>query len=352
MKKKMMAGLLAAVLLAGCVTAAWAGSGPDPLISLSYLNGAYLTDLKAYITQWVTQDTQGIYNDAVAQAGRHKPSGDGWTTSSGFAAGSGKSGDAVILSAGSGLIWMSGSGYVTSGVLVDATAGAELALGAALISGHRYLAAEQAEVSITSQSVQWLAEGRWKMGTGQAPLPFTDVAPGQWYYEDVRFAVENGLFQGVGGGRFNPGGTMERGMMTTVLHRLAGEPDTAFAQVFTDVPAGKWFAPGTSWCAGMKIVEGMGGGRFEPHGKVTREQIAVMLYKYAVQTGHTAGERGNLSGFPDAGSVSSWAGDAVSWAVGAGLLNGSDGKLLPGSSATRAQVAAMLHRFQGWLDAH
>ncbi len=292
MKKKMIAGLLAAVLLAGCVTAAWAGSGSDPLISLSYLNGAYLTDLKAYITQWVTQDTQGIYNDAVDQAGRYKPSGDGWTTSSGFAAGSGKSGDAVILSAGSGLIWTSGSGYVTSGVLVDATAGAELALGAALISGHRYLAAEQAEVSITSQSVQWLAEGRWKMGTGQAPLPFTDVAPGQWYYEDVRFAVENGLFQGVGGGRF------------------------------------------------------------EPHGKVTREQIAVMLYKYAVQTGHTAGERGNLSGFLDAGSVSSWAGDAVSWAVGAGLLNGSDGKLLPGSSATRAQVAAMLHRFQGWLDAH
>lgn len=351
MKKKMMAGLLAAVLLAGCVTAAWAGSGPDPLISLSYLNGAYLTDLKAYITQWVTQDTQGIYNNAVDQAGRHKPSGDGWTTSSGFAAGSGKSGDAVILSAGSGLIWTSGSGYVTSGVLVDATAGAELALGAALISGHRYLAAEQAEVTAASQSVQWLAEGRWKMGTGQAPLPFTDVAPGQWYYEDVRFAVENGLFQGVGGGRFNPGGTMERGMMTTVLHRLAGEPPTAYSPAFTDIPSGQWYTQGTIWCAQMGIVNGVGDGRFAPAQVVTRQQIAVMLYNYAVKTGQIIGQRGDLTAFSDAGSVAVWARDAVSWAVGVGILNGSGGKLFPEDGAQRAQVAAMLHRFQDWMDA-
>ena len=292
MKKKLMAGLLALALLLGCATVAWAGSGTDPLVSLSYLTGAYLTDLKAYITQWVTQDTQWIYNNALDKAGQQKPAADGWTTSSGFAAGSGKQGDAVILSAGSGLIWTAGSGAVTSGVLVDATAGTELALGAALTTGHRYLAAEQAEVVAASQSAQWLAEGRWKMGTGQAPLPFTDVRMGQWYYEDVRFVVENGLFQGMGGGRFEPGGTMERGMMTTVLHRLAGEPQVSYTPAFTDVPEGKWYAPGTIWCAQMKIVEGMGGGRFNPGGKVTREQIAVMLYKYAVQTGHAAWERG------------------------------------------------------------
>ena len=350
MKKKMMAGLLAAVLLAGCVTAAWAGSGPDPLISLSYLNGAYLTDLKAYITQWVTQDTQGIYNDAVAQAGRHKPSGDGWTTSSGFATGSGKSGDAVILSAGSGLIWTSGSGYVTSGVLVDATAGAELALGAALISGHRYLAAEQAEVSITSQSVQWLAEGRWKMGTGQAPLPFTDVAPGQWYYEDVRFAVENGLFQGVGGGRFNPGGTMERGMMTTVLHRLAGSPGTIAQVSFTDVPAGSWYAQAVVWGAAQGITSGKGGGLFDPDGLVTREQAVAMMYNYAVTyMGLSAGTGADLSGYADLSRLSSWARPAMAWAVEQGVIsgvtNGSALTLEPQRSATRAEMATMLRAF-------
>ena len=342
--------LLPAVLLAGCVTAAWAGSGPDPLISLSYLNGAYLTDLKAYITQWVTQDTQGIYNDAVAQAGRHKPSGDGWTTSSGFATGSGKSGDAVILSAGSGLIWTSGSGYVTSGVLVDATAGAELALGAALISGHRYLAAEQAEVSITSQSVQWLAEGRWKMGTGQAPLPFTDVAPGQWYYEDVRFAVENGLFQGVGGGRFNPGGTMERGMMTTVLHRLAGKPAGEYSVIFLDVPDGQWYTAGTVWAGRTGVVSGIGDGLFDPFSNITRQQIAVILYNYAVRMGYDVNVSAQLSEFSDAGAVASWGRSAISWAVGVKIINGRDGLLVPDGDATRAEVAAMLHRFVTWVQ--
>ena len=350
MKKKLLAGLLALGLLVGCATVAWAGSGADPLISLSYLNGAWLTDLRAYITQWVTQDTQGIYNDAVDKAGQGSAPSDGWTASGGFQAGTGQYGAALRLSAGSGLIWTAGSGYVTSGLLVDATAGVELAPGAALTAGHRCLAAEETEVVAASQSAGWLTEGRWKMGTGQVPLPFTDVALNEWYYEDVRFVVNNGLFQGVGNGRFSPGGTMERGMMTTVLHRLAGEPPVSGSQAFTDVPAGEWYAPGTAWCAQMKIVEGVGGGRFNPNGKVTREQIAVMLYKYAAQTGHNAWERGDLSAFPDAGSVSSWAGDAMSWAVGTKILNGSDGKLLPGNSATRAEVAAMLHRFQGWLD--
>lgn len=349
MKKKLMAGLLALTLLLSGVTVGQAAAGTDFLVSLSYLTGTFLTDLKASVKQWVTQDTQGIYNDAVDKAGQGSAPTDGWTVSSGFRAGTGQSGDAVILSAGSGLIWTSGSGYVTSGVLVDATAGTELALGAALSAGHRYLAAETAQVVAASQT-QWLAEGRWQLGTGEVPLAFTDVLLGQWYYEDVRFVVEGGLFQGVGGGRFNPGGTMERGMMTTVLHRLAGEPPVSGAQMFTDVPAEVWYAPGTAWCAQQKIVEGVGGGRFNPSGKVTREQIAVMLYKYAMQTGHAVTERGELSGFADSRSVSSWAADAMSWAVGTKILNGSDGKLLPGASATRAQVAAMLHRFSDWLD--
>lgn len=350
MKKKLLAGLLALTLLLGGVTVGRAETGTDFLVSLSYLTGTFFAELKTAVTQWVAQGTQAIYDSAAGKAGQQKPPEDGWYTSAGFSAGTGALGDAVLLSAGSGLIWTSGSGYVISGVLVDATAGTELALGAALSPGHRYLAAETAQVVAASQSAQWLAEGRWQLGRGEIPLAFTDVPMDQWYYEDVRFVVENGLFQGVGGGRFNPGGTMERGMMTTVLHRLAGEPPADDAQAFTDVLAGEWYAPGTAWCAQKKIVEGVGGGRFDPSGKVTREQIAVMLYKYAVQMGHNAWERGELGAFPDVGNVSSWAGDAMSWAVGTKILNGSDGKLLPGTSATRAQVAAMLHRFSDWLD--
>ena len=144
---------------------------------------------------------------------------------------------------------------------------------------------------------------------------------------------------------------MQRGMMSTVLYRLAGKPEASYSPVFSDVPDGQWYTKGIIWCAQMGIVNGVGGGQFAPSKTVTRQEIAVMLYHYAVQTGRSADERGDLSAFSDAGSVASWAVDAVHWAVGAGILNGSDGKLLPEGGAQRAQVAAMLHRFQDWLDA-
>ena len=354
MKNKLLAGALALLVLLGCVTMGWAGSQTDPLVSLSYLNGTYLADLKSYITMWVAQDTQILYNEAVEKAGEGVPSADGWLTSSGFVQGWGKYADTVTLASGAGLIWTSGSGAVSSGVLVDATAGVELAPGNALTAGHRYIAVIDTVVTASSQAVQWMVEGKWRCGTGGTvvvPLPFTDVPEGQWYYDDVRFVVEKGLFQGVSSTRFEPGGTMERGMMTTVLHRLAGEPGVSYSQAFTDIPDGQWYTKGTIWCARMGIVNGMGGGRFAPGGIVTRQQIAVMLYNYAVKTGQLTGERGNLSAFSDAGEVASWAKDAVSWAVGAGILNGSGGKLLPEDGAERAQVAAMLHRFQDWIDA-
>lgn len=354
MKNKLLSGALALLVLLGCVTLGRAGTQTDPLVSVSYLTGTYLNSLKTTVAQWVAQATQDIYDDAVSGGGQNAPSGDGWLTSSGFVSGWGRYADTITLASGAGLIWSEGSGTVSSGVLVDATAGAELATGGAMIPGRRYIAVTDTVVTASSQSVRWMVEGKWRCGTGGTvvpALPFTDVAADQWYYDDVRFVVERKLFQGVSATRFGPGNTMERGMMTTVLHRLAGEPAAAYSAEFTDIADGQWYTTGTIWCARMGIVNGVGGGRFNPGGTVTRQQIAVMLYNYAIKTGQLAGERGNLSAFPDAGEVATWAKDAMSWAVGAGILNGSGGKLLPENGAERAQVAAMLHRFQDWLDA-
>lgn len=351
MKKKMLAGALALLVLLGFVTTVLAGSQSDPLISLSYLNGTFYASLKGYVTQWVAEDTRGLSDGAA----KGEQTVDGWTVSDRFVPGEGESGGTITLATGSGLIWASGSGAVSSGALVDATTGTELTAGKALTAGHRYLAGSDAVAVISSQSARWLAEGKWRLGTGgtvAAPLTFTDVPENQWYYDDVRFVVENGLFAGVSDTQFKPELTMDRGMMTTVLHRLAKEPAVSYSQEFTDVLDGQWYAKGTIWCAKMGIVGGVGGGRFAPAQTVSRQEIAVMLYNYAVKTGHTAGERESLSAFSDAGAVASWAQDAMSWAVGAGILNGGDGRLLPGNGAQRAQVAAMLHRFQTWLEAH
>ena len=353
MKRKLIAGLAAVLLLAGCAGVAWAGSSTDHLISLSYLNGTYANGLREKVAGDVKTAMQPLYDAALARAGLTPDSGSGSASSDSFAAGQGVYGDTLTLSTGSGLIWTAGTGYVNRGVLVDATAGKEVTLGVALTAGHRYIAGEETEVIAASQTAQWMVEGSWRRGSGGTvvvPLTFADVAPDAWYYDDVRYVVEKGLFQGLSTDTFAPGSTMQRSMMTTVLHRLAGEPVAEYAAVFSDIPDGQWYTRGTIWCAQVGVVSGMGDGSFAPAADVTRQQIAVMLRNYAMKMGYAANERGDLTGFRDAASVADWARDAVSWAVGAGLLNGSDGALLPGNNATRAQVAAMLHRFQAWME--
>ena len=355
MKKKVFAAALALLVLLGLVTTGSAGSQSDPLISLSYLTETFLADLKARVTQWVARDTQKLYDDAEARAEQTPDPEDGWTVSSGFVPGEGEYGSTVTLTAGSGLIWTGGTGAVSSGVLVDATAGTELSAGKVLTAGHRYLAAESTVVVASSQSARWMAEGKWRCGTGGTvvvPLPFTDVPEGAWYYDDVRYVWEKGLVSGVSDTEFNPKGTMERGMATTLLYRLAKEPAVSYSPVFSDVPDGQWYTDGIIWCAGVGIVSGMGDGQFAPRQNVTRQHIATILYNYAVKTGRRADERGNLDTFPDGSAVASWAKEGMSWAVGAGIFQGDDtGKLLPGDEADRSQMAAIIHHYMNWLDA-
>ena len=342
-------------MLLGCVTTGLAGSLSDPLISLSYLTETFFAGLKAYVTQWVAQDTQKLYDAAAARAEQTSGPEDSWSSSFGFVPGETEYSGTVTLSAGSGLIWTDGAGAVSSGVLVDATAGMELAAGKALTAGHRYLAAEDTVVVTSSQSARWMAEGTWFLGTGGTvviPFPFTDVPEGAWYYDDVRYVWEKKLVTGVSDTEFNPKGTMERGMATTLLYRLSEEPAVSYSPVFSDVPDGQWYTDGIIWCAQVGIVDGVGGGLFAPGQLLTRQQIATILYNYAVKTGRTAGERGNLDAFPDGEAVASWAKTGMSWAVGAGIFGGNDeGKLIPELEADRGQMAAIIHHYMNWLEA-
>ena len=137
---------------------------------------------------------------------------------------------------------------------------------------------------------------------------------------------------------------MTRAMLVTVLWRYEGEPD-APANTFSDVKSGTWYSNAVSWAAANGVVNGVGNNKFDPEGKITREQMATILFRYAQKEGIDTSKRGNLGDFPDANRVSSYAKDAVQWAVGEKIINGSDGKLLPQGSATRAQVATILVRF-------
>ena len=176
------------------------------------------------------------------------------------------------------------------------------------------------------------------------PVVFTDVAEKAWYHDAVEYAVTNGLMKGVGNGKFDPEGSMTRAMLVTVLWRYEGEPAEG-ENIFTDVPNGTWYTDAVAWAAANGIVGGVGNNKFDPEGKITREQMATILFRYAQKKGIDTSKRGELSGFPDSGKVSSWAKDAIQWAVAEQIINGSDGKLLPQGNATRAQVATILMRF-------
>ena len=186
-------------------------------------------------------------------------------------------------------------------------------------------------------------------GTPYPGTPFTDINS-HWGREAIKWAYGEKLFSGVSGTEFGPEGRMDRGMLVTVLHRLAGEPAPQSACAFTDVPKGRYYEKAVAWASENGIVSGEGGGRFGPDGKITREQAAKILYSYAVKYGKDVSIRpGALSGFSDQGKISSWAQEAMEWAVSHGVLNGSGGKLNPGGTASRAEVAQIFYNSRALL---
>ena len=196
--------------------------------------------------------------------------------------------------------------------------------------------------------------------------PFTDVSEKDWFYSDVMFVYENGLMLGTSKALFSPHGTATRGMMATILWRMEGSPAPKGKNSFTDVEAGKWYADAITWTAENGIFAGYGKDKFGPDDPITREQLAAIFYRYADYKGYDLTVKGNLDTFKDADKITDYAKTAMQWAVGSGLMKGKSGNLLdPQGTATRAEIAAMLHRFiekyelvqgkapgglMGWID--
>ena len=176
-------------------------------------------------------------------------------------------------------------------------------------------------------------------------LPFTDVSTSDWFYGAVKFVYENGLMDGVGDNRFAPNSATTRGMLVTILYRLEGEPAVTGEAGFDDV-GDTWYTDAVAWAAQNGIVNGVSDTQFAPGDDITREQLAVILYRYATYQGYDVSQRADLSGFVDAGTISTYAQEALSWANAQGLVLGfEDDSLRPQGNASRAQIAAVLMRF-------
>ena len=181
---------------------------------------------------------------------------------------------------------------------------------------------------------------------------FSDLTPAAWYHDGVHSCIENGLMQGRSDGTFQPNGAVTRAQLTAVLWRLEGSPAVSGGEVFRDVSSDAWCAGAVRWAAKEGIVQGYRDGRFDPGAAVTRQQTAAILYRYALYKGMDVrvGEDTNILSFTDAFTVSEYAVPAMQWACGSGVMNGKSQNggmiLAPRDTTTRAQMAAMIARFQ------
>lgn len=201
------------------------------------------------------------------------------------------------------------------------------------VSGNMTLYAKWTEENIDPQPQEWAN-------------PFNDVKESDWFYDAVRYASENGLFNGTTQTTFSPETAITRGMLVTVLWRLEQQPAVDYLTTFRDVVAESYYAEAVRWAASEEIVNGYSDRKFAPDRLITREEMAALINRYAQYKGLDSSATGDLSQFTDRRKISDWAEQNLAWAVGEGLINGKGGGVLdPKGDTTRAETAALLQRF-------
>lgn len=180
------------------------------------------------------------------------------------------------------------------------------------------------------------------------PMPFTDVAEDQWYYSYVEYVYYNQIMTGLNATTFGPNDPLARAQFAVILYRMEGEPSVIYSKKFPDVAAGQWYTDAILWASDAKVVNGYSDtGYFGPGDKINREQMAVMMYRYANYLGLDTSQKSNFSKFADASSVNAFAKEAMQWAVGTGIISGKDNgtRIDPQGNASRAECATIINRF-------
>ncbi len=334
-----------AVIRGGTVTATGGYAG---IFTQSASKGDIIIEGGAVTATAVDEDGYGIYSrtniiiqDGTVTATAMEEGGYGVYVKYGDVAIQGgevnAAGEAAGMSSEEGDIAINPQG----GRQITVTVGSD-ADSAAAISGSPF--EEEAVISSTLDGVKY-----FRSVSTTDELSFTDVAADSWYYDAVDYVCAAGLMSGTGDSTFGPDLATSRATVTTSLWRMAGSPVVNYLMPFTDVDPGAWYGEAIRWAASEGVAGGYGGGQFGPGDPVTREQFAVMLHSYAQNQGYdvSIGEETNILSYADAFDVSQWAVPAMQWACGAGIITGTgDGSILgPQEPITRAQAAVMLQRF-------
>ena len=191
--------------------------------------------------------------------------------------------------------------------------------------------------------------GNTNVGNGgnETKNPFFDVVPDDWFYEAVEYVSNAGIMRGMTSDRFGYGDILSRAQFVTILHRMQGEPEMEYSKVFSDVADGEFYTNAVMWAklSGSGVVEGYEDGTFGPADAITREQLVLMMYRYAAGKGQDVSARADLSAYSDAETVSGFAKEAIEWAVATGVIQGDQGRINPQGKAIRADCATIIMRF-------
>ncbi len=341
MKKRIFKALLALGLSTALLVPASASG--DTLISRSYLEDTYKPRLSTVIKDSIALATQPLVSAAMTRLDQYFTGEPGaWRTTLGFTAQNSAEGDALSLAPGAGLFWTSGAGRLTSGVLIDATAGREIAVNSALTAGHRYIADGEAKISVTA-AAQWLAEGRWMAlpGGGAPVISFTDVPAGAFYEDAVAWAVGKEITNGITAVQFAPDNFCRRADIVTFLWRAYGKPEPkSTTSPFADVAdPDTYYYKAVLWAVGEGITDGITPTQFAPDDFCTRGQAVTFLYR--------AAGKPPVSGTTDFVDVPAgqYYTDAVAWAVRLGITTGMTTTTFdPNSNCTRGHIVTFLYR--------
>lgn len=352
--KRFVAAALVLTLLV-CLTPALAGSAgtsSNPLISKSYINGAYTNSVLAEGKKAIDKALGTVYDNAVKKLSSSASSGtDGYTLAGKFTEVSLNTNTKINMTTGTSFVLNTGSAviHIAKGKVVNVSTGKTVPSNTALTPNERYFCVEETQAQVIAASaVRGYVDGYYKVeeDTGTS-MNFTDVSSTDWFYTAVEFAFSEEMITGTSDTTFSPYASTNRAMVVAILYRLDGSPAVTGSSVFFDVSPSDYYYSAVLWASQNKIVEGYDDGKFHPYDSITREQMATFIARYAAYLGHdiSHASSANFDAFPDKGNVSSYAVQAMKWATANGILNGSDGQLLPYGTAIRAQAAQILYNF-------
>jgi len=343
------------------VSASPAGSANDPLVSRRHLEGQFADSLRADInTSFST-----AASSAMSRLNALYLEVAGYSFAPRFTRLTIPAGSTVSLASGASFILLSGSATLTvnSGTVINVSTGTPANSGVAVTANQRLFCTEDTTAVIAATSAVvgqvdgfYYVDAENRPATSGPPIPpqpptpggahrFTDVSSSAWFAPAVDFVYQNGLFAGTSPTTFSPNTPMTRGMFVTVLHRLDGLTEVSSSAAFSDVrDPSAFFFDAVAWADSSGIVTGFADGTFRPNDSVTREQMAAIMHRYAAHTGRSMAVHATaLDAFPDRNNISAFAVESMQWAVSWQIIRGSTGgRLLPGDTATRAEVAQII----------